>query len=157
MKVVIDFKKIFQYIFTSALLIAFIWGANFGANYLMSLSKRSNFDLYIMSIHKVKNTGAAFNILSNNPDMIIALSFLALLGIVYFVLFWSKKLNNLNTTALSFLTAGIGMNFYERTTFGYVIDYIDIDFIPNMPVFNVADIIIIIGTILLITSLFTRK
>ena len=154
---VIDFKRIFQYIFTTALSIAAIYGANMGANFLISLSKRSNFDLYIMSFHKVRNTGAAFNILSNNPDLIIALSFLALAGITFFVLFWSKKLNKLNISALSTLSAGIGMNFYERITKGYVTDYIDLDFIPNMPVFNVADIFIIVGTILLIAALFTRK
>lgn len=154
---VIDFKRIFQYIFATALSIGIIWGANWGANLLISLSKRSNFDLYIMSFHKVRNTGAAFNILSDNPDTIIVLSFLALAGIVFFVLFWSRKLNNLNISALSSLSAGIGMNFYERITKGYVTDYIDLNFIPNMPVFNVADIFIIIGTILLIAALFIRK
>ena len=157
MKVVIEFKKIFQYIFTASLSIGAIWGANWGANFLISLSKRSNFDLYVMSFHKVRNTGAAFNLFSDNPDLITALSFLALAGIVFFVLFYSRKLNNLNTTALSLLTAGIGMNFYERVTKGYVTDYIDISIIPNMPVFNVADIFIIVGTILLISALFVRK
>ena len=157
MKVVIEFKRIFQYICTTALSLCIIWGANYGANFLISLSKRSNFDLYIMSFHKVRNTGAAFNLFSDNPDLITALSFLALAGIVFFVLFYSRKLNNLNTTALSLLTAGIGMNFYERVTKGYVTDYIDISIIPNMPVFNVADIFIIVGTILLISALFVRK
>ena len=157
MKVVIEFKRIFQYICTTALSLCIIWGANYGANFLISLSKRSNFDLYIMSFHKVRNTGAAFNLFSDNPDLITALSFLALAGIVFFVLFYSRKLNNLNTTALSLLSAGIGMNFYERVTKGYVTDYIDISIIPNMPVFNVADIFIIVGTILLISALFVRK
>lgn len=157
MKVVIDFKRIFQYICTTALSVAIIWGANFGANFLISLSKRSNFDLYVMSFHKVRNTGAAFNLFSNNPDFVVALSFLALAGIIFFVLFCSRKLNTLNTTALSILSAGIGMNFYERITKGYVIDYIDLNFIPNMPVFNVADIFIVIGTILLIAALFVKK
>lgn len=157
MKITIDLKKIFQYIFTTALSIGVIWGANFGADFLISLSKRSNFDLYIISFHKVRNSGAAFNLFSDNPDLITALSFLALAGIIFFVLFCSRKLNNLNTTALSILSAGIGMNFYERVTKGYVTDYIDLNFIPNMPVFNVADIFIIVGTILLISALFIKK
>ena len=143
MKVVIDLKKSFEYILTTAFSIAMIWACNWGANFFR--------------LPKIRNKGAAFNLFYNNPELIIVFSFLALVAIIFYALFRSNKLNKLNTNALSSLTAGIGMNFFERVTKGYVTDYIDLSFIPNMPVFNVADIFIVIGTLLLISSLFLKK
>lgn len=157
MKVVVDFKKIQEYFVTTIVSLLTIWCANYGVGLLISLSGGRIFDLYVMSFHKIKNKGAAFNILSNNPEVIAALSLIALISIIFFVLFRSNKLNRLNTSALGILSAGIGMNFYERITKGYVTDYIDLSFIPNMPIFNVADIFIITGTFLLICSLFVKK
>lgn len=156
MKVVIDIKKLSHYIFTTIFSLCVIICCNIGANFLMNMT-RGHFDLVIMSIHKVKNTGAAFNLLSNNPALIISLSFVALAAIIAYVILRSNKLHPMIANSLGVLTAGIGMNFFERITKGYVTDYIDMSFIPNMPVFNVADIFIILGTLLLISAIFTRK
>lgn len=41
-------------------------------------------------------------------------------------------------------------NLIDRLSRGYVIDYIDINQIFNYPVFNIADICVVIGVILLI-------
>ena len=157
MKLVLNIKRLSHFIFTTVFSFGMIWCANWFANFLMSMGRRGVFDLAIISIHKVKNTGAAFNLLSNNPNVIIGLSFIALFSILLFVIFNSNKLNSTISNSLGVLTAGIGMNFFERITKGYVTDYIDLNFIPNTPVFNVADIFIILGTTLLICALFTKK
>lgn len=41
-------------------------------------------------------------------------------------------------------------NLIDRLSRGYVVDYIDINQIFNYPVFNIADICVVIGVILLI-------
>ena len=71
--------------------------------------------------------------------------------------FYSARLNQTAISALSFLTAGISMNLYERIQYGYVIDYINCNFAPNFPVFNTADMMIVVGAIGLVFSLLTKN
>ena len=47
-------------------------------------------------------------------------------------------------------------NCHERIVFGYVRDYIQLNFV-NFPIFNVADIFITIGVIALIVILLFYK
>jgi len=64
----------------------------------------------------------------------------------------SKKYKFDDKTKLGFsliLAGGIG-NLIDRIFRGYVIDYIDISKIFSYPVFNFADICIVIGVILVI-------
>ena len=63
-----------------------------------------------------------------------------------------KELKITNIHAFAFLSAGILSNTIERFVDGYVTDYFKLTFI-NFPVFNLADIFINIGVILLIFSL----
>ena len=56
----------------------------------------------------------------------------------------------------SFLLAGSLGNGIDRVLNGYVVDFINLNFI-NFPVFNIADISINIGFILILFSLFKIK
>ena len=49
------------------------------------------------------------------------------------------------------------MNMIERINQGYVIDYIHCDFLQDFPVFNVPDIMIVVGAIGLMLSLLTKR
>ena len=49
------------------------------------------------------------------------------------------------------------MNMVARINDGYVIDYISINSMPNFPVFNTADIMIVFGAIGLIMALFSKN
>ena len=56
----------------------------------------------------------------------------------------------------SFILGGTIGNGIDRTFRGYVIDFINLNFI-NFPVFNIADISINIGFIFLFYTLFKNK
>lgn len=100
----------------------------------------------------VKNTGAAFGILSGN---IIILILITLLFIYYIVKELSKSNNN-RITLLSYiliLSGAIG-NLIDRVFRGYVVDFISFTiFNKEMAVFNIADSYITIGVIILIISM----
>lgn len=91
----------------------------------------------------VKNDGAAFSILESKKLFLIIISILALFFLIYYV---TKK--DKNNIGYFFLIGGIIGNLIDRLFLGYVIDFIGvIIFKYNFPIFNVADIFIVLGAI----------
>lgn len=109
----------------------------------------------VFSLNFVKNSGAAFSILSNYSELLIIMSVVAL------VLLFIYVINHLSTISLkgcffiSILSAGIVGNLHERIMLGYVRDYFQLNFI-NFPVFNISDIYINIGVIALIILILVK-
>lgn len=101
-------------------------------------------------LFKCHNEGAAFSILNGNVFFLIIITLVALFLIIKFI----KKENNyskINTISYGLLLGGIFGNLIDRVIYGYVIDYLSfIIFEYNFPVFNFADISIVVGAILLI-------
>ena len=65
------------------------------------------------------------------------------------------KENTRNYIAFAMLYAGILGNFIDRLFRGYVIDFLDFKiFNYDFPVFNFADICIVVGTFLVIFAIF---
>ncbi len=102
----------------------------------------------ILSLTYTQNVGVAFGIFLERI-FLICLNIM----IIYFVikLMISKKYNfgkiaQLGMTLI--VSGGIG-NLIDRIFRGYVIDYIDITQVFNYPIFNFADICIVIGVIIL--------
>lgn len=97
----------------------------------------------------IRNTGAAFGILSGN---IIFLIFITVLLIFYIVNEMKKNINNnLSLLSFSLILSGAVGNLIDRVVRGYVVDYISFTlFNREMSVFNLADTYITIGVILLI-------
>ena len=59
--------------------------------------------------------------------------------------------------AFSFVIGGAIGNLYDRILYGYVIDFIEIHYDSfYWPIFNIADIAISIGIILLLYSMFSN-
>ena len=113
-----------------------------------------NKDLFIFTIQFVRNYGAAFNIFSGSRLFLSLVSIISTLILFYFIFINENKL--INKYALSFILAGTIGNGIDRLLNGYVIDFIKIKFI-NFPVFNIADIVINIGVLILIISYFRYK
>ena len=111
----------------------------------------------LLRLYEVHNTGAAFNLFSGHPEALITMSVLAVAAITIIVLSCSTKLTQAAISAMAFLSAGISMNLFERINYGYVIDYINCAFLPNFPVFNVPDIMIVVGTVCLILSVLIQR
>ena len=104
----------------------------------------------------VKNTGAAFGILSGN---IIALIIVSLFFIYYIIKELSKNANNkLSIISYSLILSGALGNLIDRIFRGYVVDFISFKILgKEMAVFNIADSFITIGAVILFIAIFKEN
>lgn len=103
---------------------------------------------YLTLVH---NEGAAWGLFSNTKFIIAIGTIIALILIYHFI--YCFKQNKRNTLAFGLLIGGLGGNLIDRVLFGYVRDFLDFYiFNYDYPVFNIADICIVIGVILLIIA-----
>ncbi len=114
-----------------------------------------NNDLILFSIDYVKNYGAAFNLFNGNRIFLSIVSAIVSVILIYFILI-KKNITNLDLLSYGFILGGTVGNGIDRLTKGYVIDFINLNFI-NFPVFNIADISINIGLIFIIYGLIKYK
>ncbi len=107
-----------------------------------------------LTFYYVQNTGSAFSFLADKAWGIYVLSgFSAILSVVVFVfLIKSVRVEEyLVSISLALLFAGAIGNLIDRIRLRYVVDFIRFDFGSyTFPIFNVADICAVIGTIMLI-------
>ena len=96
----------------------------------------------------VKNYGAAFNILSGSRIFLSFISIIFSILLIYLIL-RKNNLRSLDLYSYSFILGGTIGNGIDRIFKGFVIDFINLNII-NFPVFNIADISINIGFILLL-------
>ena len=103
-----------------------------------------------------RNTGAAWGIFSDRTPYLTIISLLASLVMVYLM---AKAYNVFTKVTLSLILAGAVGNLIDRIRLGYVVDYLSFDiFGYNFPVFNLADMCIVIGCILMVVYvLFIHK
>ena len=105
------------------------------------------------SITYVQNLGAAFSILNGNRIFLIMIAIVALF-IIYKFFIKDTILTKMNIFTYSILIGGILGNLIDRIIRGYVIDYLDFNIIGyNFPIFNLADIAIVISAFLLIINM----
>lgn len=99
----------------------------------------------------VKNTGAAFSILSDSTVLLGIISVLFCIGVgAYWYI--KKPEHTLLRLTMTLLLAGAFGNAIDRLFRGFVVDFIQTVFM-RFPVFNVADISITAGAVLLIIYL----
>ena len=115
---------------------------NFGTGYPII----KNF-FYFTYVH---NYGAAWGMLEGEINLFFTVSLIAAVGIVYYFL-KSLPYQQLTRYGLVLVFSGMIGNLVDRMIFGYVRDFIDfIIFGYNFPVFNIADIAIVVGVGLLV-------
>ena len=125
--------------------------------YLIFINNNSwiNKNFILFKLDFVKNYGAAFNLLSGNRFLLSSISLI--FSIILLYLICKKNFNNIfEQISYSFILGGTLGNGIDRILNGFVIDFINLNFI-NFPVFNIADISINIGFILIIYSYFKTK
>lgn len=116
--------------------------------YLMP-QKNLDFIPGFLGFHYTENTGAAFSILKDKQLLLIIVTLLiivALLGMMT----KAVKVNDPLIVKLSYvmiISGAIG-NFIDRARLNYVVDFLEFKFI-NFPIFNVADIFVVCGVVLL--------
>ena len=101
----------------------------------------------------VINTGAAFSFFRGQVDILRWISLFVSIVLIIFV-WYSPKISRLEQFGYGFILAGAIGNGIDRFLFGYVVDFLDFRLI-NFPVFNVADVAINIGVVILIIASFT--
>ena len=104
-----------------------------------------------LCLKKVYNRGAAFGLFSDNPVLLGILSGLAFLNVLtVFKRTIEKDSNRVQRFAAAFVLGGAMGNMVSRLKPGYVVDFLCVKLKKNAPVFNVADIFITLGTIILL-------
>ena len=95
----------------------------------------------------VENRGAAFGILQNHRWIFITVTILAMIAIIVYIA-WKEPKNKMLLLSLALILGGGIGNLIDRISLSYVIDFIDVRLI-HFPVFNIADICVVCGCILL--------
>ena len=104
----------------------------------------------ILKFSYVENTGGAFGSFQNNINSFIILNFIVLGIIIKFMIAQKDRIDKKTSVALTLILAGGISNLIDRILRGFVVDYIDITQLVSFPVFNLADICIVLGWILLV-------
>lgn len=102
----------------------------------------------VLNFHFTQNTGAAFGMLGSLTPILAAVSGGLAVGMSIFLAKTRKTSSLLYRIALSLIIGGAIGNFIDRVFAGSVVDFIEFDFV-NFAIFNVADICVTIGAVLL--------
>ena len=100
-------------------------------------------------ITKVYNDGAAWSMFDGSVAFLIIVAIVALIFLISYQKIFQKNFRNI--VAFALIYGGLLGNLVDRIVYGYVIDYIKLLFGNfSFPVFNLADMAIVSGFILLI-------
>lgn len=112
----------------------------------------------VLELQYLENRGSAFGMFQNQKFFILTVGiiFMAILILFLFKLPEQKKFCIVHIAMATIIAGGIG-NMIDRFRFDYVVDFISFVLI-NYPIFNVADIYVVVATIgLFILFLFVFK
>ena len=149
-------NKIFKNYYLETILILIIFFLDRISKLFVIHQDKLNFNSEIYSskflnIHLIWNEGIAFGLFSFNEDYLYNfLTFLIFLVII-FIIFMIRKSDPLRKYALLLVLGGALGNFFDRIIYKAVPDFIDFH-VGNFHwfIFNVSDIFITIGIILMI-------
>ena len=105
---------------------------------------------HVFHLTYVLNPGAAFGIFSNQRELFLLVGGLILVGaaILYPHI---KKIGGILRFGVILVLSGAAANFIDRFQNGLVVDFLDFRF---WPVFNIADISIVVGMCFMIYAIF---
>ncbi|MBQ2897772.1 MAG: signal peptidase II [Clostridia bacterium] len=110
----------------------------------------------IFNLTYVENTGIAFGMLKGMNYIIVPLSIVIVAVCTYLLVKTVKSGKKIMPLALNFIISGAVGNIIDKLSYGFVVDFLEFAFI-DFPVFNVADIFVCIGAVLLaLIILFTK-
>lgn len=97
----------------------------------------------VFQLQYIENRGVAFSMFQNQPIALMVVPIIVVIGmIVLLVRKWAR--NRLGYLSLCLIISGAIGNLIDRFTRGFVVDMFDFVLI-HFPVFNVADIFIVVG------------
>ena len=129
-----------------------------GGDQLVKLLVVQNFELFeslelwnFIHLTYIHNTGAAFGMMEGARVLFLIFNIVLVAAVLWA---WKKPWMGRYKFAVSLIVAGALGNCIDRIFRGYVVDFIDFTY---WPVFNVADIAVVCGTILLSIMILTAK
>ena len=102
----------------------------------------------IFHLTYAENTGAAFSIFEGGRIIFIIVALVVSIPLVYYIFFNGKVVTKFKICLTLILSGALG-NVIDRIAYGYVVDMFDFRAI-DFAVFNVADSLVVVGSILLI-------
>ena len=105
---------------------------------------------FVASINLNINTGMALGLNEGNTKNII-ITIIILILIINFAVKQKDKIDKKTAIALCLITAGGVSNLIDRFIYKGIVDFIDL---YGFPIFNIADVYIVIGCMLLIICVF---
>lgn len=102
----------------------------------------------VFMLSYVENSGVAFGIKVGSVWSFIVINIVILGIIIKFMYSQLQELNNKTIVIFSLVLAGGISNLIDRVFRGYVVDFLDITSIVNFPVFNFADIMIVVAVLI---------
>jgi len=102
------------------------------------------------SLQYVENRGAAFGIFQGKVVLLSIVTIMVIMGMIYY-LYKEGSNSRIMTISFSLIISGALGNLYDRVFYKYVVDfallhYKEVYYFPN---FNIADVLVVCGTILL--------
>lgn len=104
-----------------------------------------------ITLRQVRNTGSAFGLFSSNPVPVLVASLVSFVILMIVMYRWRLLRYRLSLYGLGLIVGGSAANIVDRVFRGSVVDFIDIG---PWPVFNLADVFIVVGIFLLVLVLF---
>ncbi len=107
----------------------------------------------IFHLHYVKNTGAAFGMLGGKQVFLMVITTIIIIGMIIYYrklpqTFWGKWSK---VSFIMIISGAIG-NLIDRVFLNYVRDFLYFKLI-NFPVFNVADVLVVVGVCILVVAM----
>ena len=98
----------------------------------------------------IENSGSAWGMLSGKTWLLLTITVVVMLVLITFLLKYGKR-NKLLIWAVSLVISGGMGNLIDRIfRGGKVVDFLHFEFFPSFPIFNIADIAVVVGAGLLI-------
>lgn len=108
----------------------------------------------VFHLTHVQNSGMAFSMLEGARVFFVLMTIAAFI-LLYFAIKEKWVTHPVGLWALAMIAGGAVGNLIDRIRWGYVVDMIEVEFLPfNFAVFNVADCFVVVGAILLVIYAF---
>ena len=103
----------------------------------------------VLNFTYCENRGIAFGIGQGGAKIFALITLLIIIVALIYIAFKFNKLKGLTVFGIALVISGGIGNLIDRLFRGYVIDYIDFSEIVDFPIFNFADICIVVGVIII--------
>lgn len=106
-----------------------------------------------VKVECIQNFGGAFGIGGNSTLFFVLVNIVVLGIIIKFIYSQKDRIDKKTLASFTLILSGGFSNLIDRIFRGYVADYIDITNLIDFPIFNLADVFVVVGWILLLVCI----